>query len=89
MFIGRAEELKTIKERLDSSRFELGVIYGQRRIGKTSIILEAIKGYQYIYLLSRDDATRITLGTFLPNTKDLPLCLLPHPFIPSTSYSIP
>ena len=55
MFIGRNNELKTLKEKYDSDKHELGIIYGQRRIGKTSLILESIKDYKYIYFLARED----------------------------------
>ncbi len=51
-FVDRFEELETLRERLDSSRFELIVIYGRRRIGKTRLILEALKGREYIYYLA-------------------------------------
>ncbi len=71
MFIGREEELKIIKEKLESSRFELGVIYGQRRIGKTSIILEAVKGYRYLYLLARDDGYENNLRYFSDEYKKI------------------
>ena len=55
MFIGRKNELTTLKEKYNSDNFELGIMYGQRRIGKTSIILESTKGYSYIYFLARED----------------------------------
>ena len=71
MFIGREEELKIIKEKLESSRFELGVIYGQRRIGKTSIILEAVKSYRYLYLLARDDGYENNLRYFSDEYKKI------------------
>ena len=50
-FIGRSRELASLKERFDSERAELIVIYGRRRIGKTRLILEAIrerKGFYYL-----------------------------------------
>lgn len=56
MFVGRKEELASIKEKLETDFFELGIVYGQRRIGKTSIIIESIKDYHYIYFLARDDS---------------------------------
>ena len=43
MFIGRYEEIKEIREALDSSNFEAIILYGRRRVGKTEIIKEAIK----------------------------------------------
>ncbi len=55
MFIGRKEELNILHEKLNSKQCELGIIYGQRRIGKTSLILESIKEEKCLYLLARDD----------------------------------
>ena len=49
MFIGRQDELKELKSRYESDHFELGVIYGARRIGKTSIIKESIKDREALY----------------------------------------
>ena len=43
MFIGRKNELKQLNEQYNSDRFEFAVIYGRRRIGKTSLIQEFIK----------------------------------------------
>lgn len=49
MFIGRKSELSELESRYESGHFEFGVIYGARRIGKTSIIKEFIKGKNAIY----------------------------------------
>ena len=87
MFIGRKEELKTIKEKLESEKYELGIIYGQRRIGKTSIILEAVKEYKYIYLLARNDSYNNNLLYFSNEIKKV----FSLPFVPnfnSFEYSI-
>ena len=43
MFIGRKEELKELQFRYQTTHFEMGVIYGARRIGKTSLIKESIR----------------------------------------------
>ena len=64
MFIGRKNELNILKEKFDSDKFEFGVIYGQRRIGKTSIIQEASKDYNHIYFLSRIDNYQNNLKYF-------------------------
>ena len=42
-FVDRCEELKSLRERLSSENFEFIVVYGRRRIGKTRLILEAVK----------------------------------------------
>lgn len=44
MFVGRKEEVKEIKEALISQKFESILLYGRRRVGKTEIIKEALKG---------------------------------------------
>lgn len=62
MFYGRKEELKTLKEKIDNPNFELGVIYGQRRIGKTSLIEEALKDKKHIYFLARDTSLQDNLN---------------------------
>ena len=43
MSIGRKEEMRELEERYHSGRFEMGVVYGSRRIGKTTILKEFVK----------------------------------------------
>ncbi len=52
MFVDRERELKLIREKLSSDEFELVIIYGRRRVGKTRLILEALKGTDHIYYLA-------------------------------------
>lgn len=52
MFVDRKEELERLKEKLESDKFELIIIYGRRRIGKTRLILEAVKNMKHIYYLA-------------------------------------
>jgi len=49
MFIGRNEELEFLEERLKSHRFEMLPIYGRRRVGKTRLLEEFIKGKKAIF----------------------------------------
>ncbi|WP_042686798.1 ATP-binding protein [Methermicoccus shengliensis] len=51
-FVDRVEELKALGERLDSDIFELIVIYGKRRVGKTRLVLEAVKEREHVYYLA-------------------------------------
>ena len=37
---GRKEEMNHLKELYDSNRFEFLVMYGRRRVGKTTILQE-------------------------------------------------
>lgn len=42
-FIGRKEELKTLSKLYEKTGFQMAVIYGKRRIGKTTLLTEFIK----------------------------------------------
>ena len=43
MFVGRTMELDNLNKRYKGSKFEFAVIYGRRRVGKTTLINEFIK----------------------------------------------
>jgi AAA+ ATPase superfamily predicted ATPase len=49
MFVGRATELKALEKRWNSGKFELCVIYGRRRVGKTTLIREFIKNKNSLF----------------------------------------
>ena len=36
MFIGRKSEIDLIQEKINSSKFEFGILYGRRRVGKNN-----------------------------------------------------
>ncbi|MDR0335108.1 MAG: ATP-binding protein [Methanomassiliicoccaceae archaeon] len=60
---GRLRELTGLEEQYESSKFEFAVIYGRRRVGKTSIISEFIgrgdkKAIRYIATESADAVNR-------------------------------
>ncbi|MCH3918032.1 MAG: ATP-binding protein [Spirochaetia bacterium] len=57
MFCERTDELKKLQELYESKKFELAIIYGRRRVGKTTLIREFCKDKEAIYYLSID-ATR-------------------------------
>ena len=44
MFIGRTKELSTLEKLYKSDKFQFSVIYGRRRVGKTSLISEFVRG---------------------------------------------
>ena len=51
-FVDREEELRALSERLSGENFELIVIYGRRRVGKTRLVLEAVKDVPHVYYLA-------------------------------------
>ena len=50
MFIGREKELKELKEELTSKRKSAILIYGKRRIGKSTLISQSLKFFDGIII---------------------------------------
>jgi AAA+ ATPase superfamily predicted ATPase len=49
MFIGRTRELKSLNKAFASDSFEFFCVYGRRRVGKTALLNEFIKGKKTIF----------------------------------------
>ena len=64
MFIGREKELKQLEKLYDSDRFEFAVIYGRRRVGKTAIINEFVKGKDAICFTGVETNAKQNLENF-------------------------
>ena len=64
MFIGRNTELKKLNEMYESGKFECAIIYGRRRVGKTTLIKEFIKDKKAIYFLARETDGSANLNGF-------------------------
>jgi len=65
MFIGRVEELNHLNKAFQSSGFEFVVIYGRRRVGKTSLInafLEDKRSVYYMAINEKDDSNLLGLS---------------------------
>lgn len=64
MFIGRTQELEHLNKLYRSSRFQMAVIYGRRRIGKTRMIQEFIKDKKAIYMMGIESSLSANLELF-------------------------
>lgn len=49
MFIGRKRELDNLNKRYENGKFEAAIIYGRRRVGKTTLINEFVKDKEAIF----------------------------------------
>lgn len=49
MFIGRKRELNDLRQRYENGRFEFAVMYGRRRVGKTTLINEFVRDKEVIF----------------------------------------
>lgn len=55
MFIGRENELKKLTNYYKSSKFEMLILYGRRRVGKTRLLTEFIKDKNSIYYVAEEN----------------------------------
>lgn len=75
MFIGRKKELCELNDRFNSGRFEMGVVYGSRRIGKTSLLKEFIKDKAAFYFQAKESSeldNRTAFSTAVNKLLDIP-----------------
>ena len=49
MFVGRERELKALRDVYEKNGFGMTVIYGRRRVGKSTLIKEFIRGKEVIF----------------------------------------
>ena len=64
MFIGRERELRALNKLYASNKFEFTVIYGRRRVGKTALINQFIKGKNAIYFMGVESNAKQNLENF-------------------------
>jgi hypothetical protein len=64
MFFSRKNEVKLIQDKLSSEYFEFIVLYGRRRVGKTALLHEAIKGKEAIYFIANQESDHLALERF-------------------------
>jgi len=64
MFVGRVSELAEMEQRWKRGQFEFGVVYGTRRIGKTTLLQEFIKGKNAFYFQARKADEKDNLTAF-------------------------
>lgn len=64
MFIGREKELAILEELYMSSSFEFLVLYGRRRVGKTSLLVEFMKKHKVIFFSAQEKNNALNLQDF-------------------------
>ena len=64
MFVGRQRELKALERLYASDKFEFNVIYGRRRVGKTTLINEFCKDKKTIYFTGVESSSVQNLNNF-------------------------
>ena len=64
MFVGRENELQKLNRMYQSDQFEFAVLYGRRRVGKTTLINEFCKGKKTIFYVATESNERENLRQF-------------------------
>ena len=63
-FIGRENELKELNELYEQNRFQLFVLYGRRRVGKTTLLNEFCKGKAAVFYSAEQSNDKLNLEKF-------------------------
>ncbi|QIO24254.1 ATP-binding protein [Haloarcula sp. JP-L23] len=70
-FINRQDELDVLRSRFKSASAELLVIYGRRRLGKSALVREAIKGQEdAVYWQATEETPEAQLANFVDTASE-------------------
>lgn len=64
MFLGREQELAALEELYQQDRFQLFILYGRRRVGKTTLLNEFCKDKDTIFYSAEQSNTKLNLDKF-------------------------
>lgn len=64
MFLGRKKELDKLNRMWKRDKFEMAVVYGRRRVGKTTLIKEFCKGKRTVFFASSETPSYENLQEF-------------------------
>ena len=64
LFIGRENELTELNEMYEQERFHLFVLYGRRRVGKTTLLNEFCKNKAAIFFSAEQSNNKLNLDKF-------------------------
>ncbi len=64
MFVGRKEELDRLEALYRSDTFQMVVVYGRRRVGKTTLVREFAKSKEILFFTALDQADKDNLADF-------------------------
>ena len=71
MFVGRESELSMLEKLYAEEKFQFPVFYGRRRVGKTSLIIEFIKGKKALYYVATEQNSKANLDAFSEKVLEL------------------
>ena len=63
-FVGRKRELSALEQHFNTGRFEMVVVYGRRRLGKTMLLTEFAKDKRCLFFTAQEKSDAINLSEF-------------------------
>ena len=69
-FVDRTEDLQTLETAYKMSKSSLIILYGRRRVGKTSLITEFIKNKNALYYLATEESETLNRNAFREKAAD-------------------
>ncbi|MBW3090945.1 ATP-binding protein [Bifidobacterium miconisargentati] len=63
-FVGRTEELKTLEYHASLGRFQMVVVYGRRRVGKTALIAHFCENRRTLWFTAKEQSAAANLREF-------------------------
>ncbi len=64
MFVGREHELRALERLYNQGKFQMAVVYGRRRVGKTALLDEFSKGKRTLFFTAQQKSDVINLRSF-------------------------
>jgi AAA+ ATPase superfamily predicted ATPase len=64
MFYGREKELETLNDLYKQKSFQFFILYGRRRVGKTTFLIEFCKNKNYIFYSAEQSNNKLNLEKF-------------------------
>jgi hypothetical protein len=64
MFVGRKNELKQLNDLYNEDKFQMVVVYGRRRVGKTKLLTEFCKDKKSIFYVAEEHNNNLALQKF-------------------------
>ena len=74
MFQGRARELAELERLYTQGGFQMVVLYGRRRVGKTTLVREFAKDKPALFYTAKVQSDALNLAGFKAGECRLPLC---------------
>ena len=77
MFVAREHELQVLEKLFTSDSFEMVVLYGRRRVGKTALIDEFVKDKRVLYFTAIQQSAKMNLEDFSRAALSFLVCRIP------------